>query len=694
MANTIRIPVPNVAYARVDLPEIDINDNPYEALENAVGGIGNALAEREALNDAELLAKFDADMHNTATTYLHESVQNGTAGPGLTRGLDEALAGTLKYWKSQTKKSKLLTEMDLRHAKVRLSTTPLGFKLEAFARAEGAVKIAGATMDQLAAIAQRYPDQIGAVRDQVRELRLTQPQPPEILAAQERKINEAYLRGLIATNPKLALETLRSRKGDAQHELGIPEPLREALEHEAERATELETLSHTAALEYERIALRLDTTAALADLPFDTGLPFAAYDHLRDAYKVDPKTGARLEAEIDGKSAAAIHRARRHNNVGRALAEGRAIEWRAEELASLDAHIENVANDGSGEAVANDRRVRMAIIAGRAPPKMQGHILKRLHATDPAIRSGGLRMLQRLEEADDGGGLTAWLPADQRATAHRFAALTAAGYADTEALKHLDAAKSATPSLEEARRHHFDTYVRMDDLIDAAGRLYNVEPQAIAEDDMQTLEHRSDVDAPDPQTSEFRPDRDSAPLLPVVERDRRGRVRFDELDPLSDDYDRGERVDETTGKRYPYVVGTIYTDSVGKRRVFAKKNLSGDPRLDANCHGYTLAGGEVWIEPWDAEIILEEDYYRPRDLRPGDIVVYRDEKGLAAHSARVTSVTPDGRGGYKVRVIGKRGQHDRAPIETDIDKQWPGADFRHRPEYRGKRYRHDFYRKR
>jgi hypothetical protein len=142
----------------------------------------------------------------------------------------------------------------------------------------------------------------------------------------------------------------------------------------------------------------------------------------------------------------------------------------------------------------------------------------------------------------------------------------------------------------------------------------------------------------------------------------------------------------------------IYTESNGRRRrrvpVRARRYLSPDPRLSANCHGYTLAGGEFWIEPQDAEAILAEDYYRPQDLQPGDLVVYRDERGLAVHSARITSVTPDGRGGRKIRVIGKRGQYDATPIETEIDKQWPGAGIQDRREYRGQRYRMVFYRKR
>lgn len=542
MANTIRIPVPDVAYARVSLPEIDINDNPYEAVEGAAAGIAGALLEREARDDEEFLSKAVADLNDAAANHITDSMHNGTVGPGYATSLNDALEARFKYWESQTDKPRLRQALRRRYAGMRPQMLDLGLRTEADGRAQGAVDTSVATMQGLAQVAYYRPDQIGDVRERARELRGQYPEYGPAFDRQEQVINEAYLRGLIATNPKLALETLRNRRGHDAEDLGIPEPLREVFEHEAELAIETEIDGQTAAQEQERIALSLSTAASLAAARFDTGIPYDVYQPVRDAYKVDPKTGSRLEVQVDEAHAVATRRAERHNSVARALVERRAVKWNAERLESLDTFVDTVANDGSGEATANERRIRMAIIAGVMPPRMQGHILKSLRATDPATRTGGLRMLQKLEEADETGGLTAWLPADQRATAQRFAALTAAGYADAEALQNLDAAKSSTPSLEEARRHHFDTYVRMDDLIDAAGRLYNIEPEGIAEDDRQTLEYRSDVDATGP--------------------------------------------------------------------------------------------------------------------------------------------------------LGKRGQHDRAPIETDIDKQWPGADLQRRPKYRGKRYRHDVYRKR
>ncbi len=330
-----------------------------------------------------------------------------------------------------------------------------------------------------------------------------------MLAARKATVNEAYLLGLIRKNPKLALETLRSRKGYAEDEWGIGEPLREALERQAELATEAEVHEQTAAQEREQIGLAIDTTAELAKLNFDVGVPPSAYNHVRDAYKVDHATGRRLEAEVDNARSASMRRAERHNHVGSALAEGRNVKWVGENLESLDAHIEAIANDGSDETTAISRRVRMAMIAGTTPPKMQGHILKSLRARDPATRAAGVRMLRMLEDADETGALTAWVPADRRAFGRRFTALTASGYSDAEALKRLDGADSASPVLEEARRHHFDTHVRLDDVVDAVGRAFGIEPNGIGEYDAEAAERRPESIIP---TNAAAPRSDWSPL--------------------------------------------------------------------------------------------------------------------------------------------------------------------------------------
>lgn len=685
MANTIRIPVPDVAYARVSLPEIDIDDNPYQALEGAAAGIAGALAEREALDDDAHLNEAEADWYETAANYRVNAHRNGSTGSDQLLNLNDTLEERYKFWEAKTTKPALRKRLRQRFARMRFNALPADMRDEADARAADTAETAADTMRNLAEIAYYRPDEIGDVRDRARELREKHPEQADQLARQEQLVNEAYLRGLIETNPKLALETLRSRKGYAEEDLGIAEPVREALEHEAERATELESEGVSAAQDEARIGANLDTAARLSAARGDTGIAHRVYEPVRDAHKMDPKTGARLEAKVDDAHADALRRAERHNSVGRALVEGRALKWHADQVESLDVHIEAVASDGSGEATANARRVQMAAAAGRTPPKMQEHILKSLRATDPAARTGGLRMLQKLEEADASGGLTAWLPADHRASARRFAALGVAGFAEAEALKHLDAAKSLSPAIEEARRHHFDTYVRLDDLIDAAGRTYGVEPEGIAEDNMQSLEHHTDQDAGGLQTLEHDPNRDVVEWQPVLQKER-GKIKF--MYPHEDELCR-----EGSGC-HRALRGSLVTRN--GTWVEAWRNMSGDRRLDYNCHGYTLAEGQFWIEEDSTEFILRDEFstISPEELRPGDIVVYRDRNGTAVHSARIASVKR-GRDGHisSVRVIGKLGDDGFGPVETDIDTQWPPPRHRHLPKYKGQTYERVFYRR-
>ena len=65
------------------------------------------------------------------------------------------------------------------------------------ANAAGAIETAEGTSNWLAEIVHRHPEQIGVVRDEARMLREHLPEHGEILGAQERKINEAYLRAAL-----------------------------------------------------------------------------------------------------------------------------------------------------------------------------------------------------------------------------------------------------------------------------------------------------------------------------------------------------------------------------------------------------------------------------------------------------------------------------------------------------------------
>lgn len=511
MANTIRIPVPDVAYARVSLPKIDIGDNPYEALEGAIGGIAGALDERKAIDDAALIGRADAALRKVAATHVHERMQAGDDGLNLIASTNGVLDEQLKYWKSQTKDKKVQAAIERAHARIGFDATVANMHREAAARAGGALRTAGATMDELTAIAFARPHDIGAVRDEVAYLREQLPEAEAVLAAGERRINEAYLRGLIRTNRKLALETLQSRKGAAEQDLGIGEPAREALEAEAERALQREQGEATALREREQIALRLDTKALLAN----GGVPLEAYLRLRDALKVDPPTARRLEADVDAAQAATVARAKQHVAVGQSLVEGRTVEWDTHSLTSLGTLIEAVANDGSGESVADRRRIRMALIAGTTPPQLQGHIREGLASTNPTRRAAGIRMVQALNRAGE-RNLTSWLPPDLRTVAHRFEALGEAGYADADALKRLDASKGVTAEKEAIRRNHFDAHVRIDALTDAAAHAFGIDRAGIAEAGVQSM--RSPNGDAEFQTAAF------PALLGIVGRERLGKA--------------------------------------------------------------------------------------------------------------------------------------------------------------------------
>lgn len=63
-----------------------------------------------------------------------------------------------------------------------------------------------------------------------------------------------------------------------------------------------------------------------------------------------------------------------------------------------------------------------------------------------------------------------------------------------------------------------------------------------------------------------------------------------------------------------------------------------------NCVGLVFASRRTWIGTEDIALILQEDEYnrvsRLDEVRPGDVVVYRDERGEIAHIGIVLSIEP------------------------------------------------------
>jgi hypothetical protein len=64
--------------------------------------------------------------------------------------------------------------------------------------------------------------------------------------------------------------------------------------------------------------------------------------------------------------------------------------------------------------------------------------------------------------------------------------------------------------------------------------------------------------------------------------------------------------------------------------------------ISYNCHGLTFANRRTCIaDPDGLEILLSDDGYRPiglSEVKPGDIVIYRDEGGDIAHSGIVLAI--------------------------------------------------------
>ena len=66
-------------------------------------------------------------------------------------------------------------------------------------------------------------------------------------------------------------------------------------------------------------------------------------------------------------------------------------------------------------------------------------------------------------------------------------------------------------------------------------------------------------------------------------------------------------------------------------------------RSEANCHGWVFADGDYWIPTESVDTILRDNGYEwVAAPGPGDLIVYRDERGRPLHSGVVKAVGADG----------------------------------------------------
>ena len=129
----------------------------------------------------------------------------------------------------------------------------------------------------------------------------------------------------------------------------------------------------------------------------------------------------------------------------------------------------------------------------------------------------------------------------------------------------------------------------------------------------------------------------------LLERDKDGNLVFrQEKEDVGGGHSFYE--DIATGKlvKVKVLKGYILAND-GKTKITVFKNLSGNSKFDANCHGFAYADGKYWIQNDVVSKLVVADGYKPRkdkdDFKRGYTILYFDPKtNEMVHSATV--VTP------------------------------------------------------
>jgi hypothetical protein len=474
MANQIKIPVLMPRFAALDLPQIDTEHDPYAIVGAAAAAFDKAFAQRDALrakrDDEEERLRVngaEADTQKFVSSEIAQRREQGLVGPGFASQFDREYTERADAEMAKVQTARERARLRQAFERNRPYALHLAMQAEAGVREEERSGNSGAALERLSRAAYHDPMNVGRYRDEADELLKTLPaEDREALAAERARINEGYLRGLIAKNPKLALETLRSREGAAEEDLGISEDLRRELADEAERAFEAEQ----GALDNEREGKALDAVVATTERGlqvYDTPRGgWRSYGPIYDVYDFDPGTARRLEGEADKTARRVSAFVETASKVGRRIAGGRPIEWDEPKVKTLDTLWRGVIGDDEWAPGVRHRMVGLAKYAGRVPDAMRRHISAGVHSTDPGKRASAGRLFHAMERAV-GPALVDWTPPDIRAFGRVFGALTDAGFSDQSALKRIDGGKAAKPEQQEARRAHFQRQVDGDALVQA-----------------------------------------------------------------------------------------------------------------------------------------------------------------------------------------------------------------------------------
>lgn len=476
MVNKITIPKLRAEVAPLQLPQIDIERNPFASVEQAAASITDAFEVRDELRrkraleaamrdpaaaqrdaDAEVgAASSDAALRRQNEERRREAEENDEIEPGYSSEADRVYDDETEWAAKQTTSGLERGLVIWRRARYRNDARVNAMRAEAAQRARLRARDVDEASDLLEQAAYWDPENIDLYREEATEVCTFLDDEGEC-AARNEALNEAYWRGMIRRNPKYAYEMLRSRKGAAD-ELQISEALREELEPIAEKAIEDEQDELDRAREHEAFAARMSVKEYAIDLEANASTPWVIFDPVIKAYGVDGKVGRRLEREADQAAREAVKQADGDAKVGRWIAEGKLHHL--EELPSaLDKHCAAVIGEDEGATadVVRRRSVGVARIVGRVPEVTKRRIAAWVHAEDPAERVEAGRLLGDLARFEIPGARD-WAP-DVLAFHNDFEALTSGGYSAEDAVKSIDHAKTLTPAQEEARGHHFDAMV-------------------------------------------------------------------------------------------------------------------------------------------------------------------------------------------------------------------------------------------
>jgi len=131
---------------------------------------------------------------------------------------------------------------------------------------------------------------------------------------------------------------------------------------------------------------------------------------------------------------------------------------------------------------------------------------------------------------------------------------------------------------------------------------------------------------------------------------------------------RPEMIEHGSGVRSMGRHGFIYTDR--GTAIEAIRNEGVARQMDTDCHGYTFANGEVWINNNMVRRLLAGDNYRnvqSSEVRLGDVVVYWRGRN-PQHSGIVTSVE-----GGQIMVTSKSGvqaEPQTRPVQPGPGGAW------------------------